>query len=294
MQHSKTSPTLYVRTHDLPRLSDAYPPSALDTRAWTAGLTFTVYGGRIGLRSNDAAALEACLPAMPPHWQPSASKRVDWLYSIWRGGDKRPTFTLYSNDEQKLRTRVMACTATWFHNDVQLAVARTARRKILIHAGVVAWRGQAVVMAGRSFAGKSTLVKAMLRAGAVYYSDEYAVLDERGRVHPFARPLALREPEYLRRNLLPQELGARVGRKPLPVALVLLATYRANGRWRPQRLTPGRGAFELLRNSFNARENQQEALKTLAQVTLHAPVWQGIRGDAAQVVEWVQAELGRR
>ena len=33
----------------------------------------------------------------------------------------------------------------------------------------------------------------LLRAGAVYYSDEYAVVDPWGRVHPFAKPLSIRD-----------------------------------------------------------------------------------------------------
>jgi len=60
---------------------------------------------------------------------------------------------------------------------------------------VVAWRGRAILLPGRSYVGKSTLVMELVRAGAVYYSDEYAVLDARGRVHPFAQPVALREPD---------------------------------------------------------------------------------------------------
>jgi hypothetical protein len=31
-------------------------------------------------------------------------------------------------------------------------------------------------------------VAELVRAGATYYSDEFAVLDSRGRVHPFPRP----------------------------------------------------------------------------------------------------------
>jgi hypothetical protein len=34
-----------------------------------------------------------------------------------------------------------------------------------------------------SYSGKTTLVSELIRAGATYYSDEYAVIDERGRVH---------------------------------------------------------------------------------------------------------------
>jgi hypothetical protein len=43
-----------------------------------------------------------------------------------------------------------------------------------------------MVLPGKSFAGKTTLVAALVRAGAEYWSDEYAVLDANGDVHPYA------------------------------------------------------------------------------------------------------------
>ena len=62
-----------------------------------------------------------------------------------------------------------------------------------MHAGVVGWNGRALLLPGRTLSGKTTLVAELLRAGATYYSDELAVLDARGRVHPFPKPLAIRE-----------------------------------------------------------------------------------------------------
>ena len=62
---------------------------------------------------------------------------------------------------------------------------RNARRTTSsFTAGVVGWENRAIVMPGASFAGKTTLVRAWLEAGATYYSDEFAVLDRAGRVHP--------------------------------------------------------------------------------------------------------------
>jgi len=79
-----------------------------------------------------------------------------------------------------------------FETDLQLYVAEMAPRRLFVHAGVVGWRGQAIIIPGRTFTGKTTLVAALVKAGATYYSDEYAVLDVRGRVHPYARPLGIR------------------------------------------------------------------------------------------------------
>jgi len=67
-------------------------------------------------------------------------------------------------------------------------IALWARRRVFVHAGVVAWQGRAVLIPGRTLSGKSWLVRALVRAGAEYYSDEFAVLDARGRVHPYPLP----------------------------------------------------------------------------------------------------------
>ena len=40
--------------------------------------------------------------------------------------------------------------------------------------------------------GKTTLVKALVEAGATYYSDEFAVLDKEGQVQPYPVPLSIR------------------------------------------------------------------------------------------------------
>ena len=68
---------------------------------------------------------------------------------------------------------------------MRLFIAANARDWLFVHAGVVAHGGRALVAPGDSFSGKTTLVRALLAAGATYYSDEYAVLDEAGRVHPY-------------------------------------------------------------------------------------------------------------
>src|SRR5262245_38089017 len=51
-------------------------------------------------------------------------------------------------------------------------LASETRLVAYVHAGVVKWRGAAILLPGRSFAGKSTLVKTLCEAGATYVSDE--------------------------------------------------------------------------------------------------------------------------
>ena len=87
--------------------------------------------------------------------------------------------------------RQRARTAATAHRSHYLAA--TLIEGLFVHAGVVRWRGMAIVIPGRSLTGKITPVLELVRLGAVYYSDEFAVLDDTGRVYPYRRSFVLRD-----------------------------------------------------------------------------------------------------
>jgi hypothetical protein len=173
-------------------------------------------------------------------------------------------------------------------SDLRLFVAELAKHRVFVHAGVVGWKGQAIVIPGRSYSGKSTLVAELVRAGATYYSDEYAVLDPRGRVHPFYKPLELREEgEFRQTKITAAELGGHSGTKPLPVGLVLMTQFKSGAQWRPRKLSAGKGVLEMLFNTVSARRSPEKAMATLQCVTANADVLKGVRGSATEVVPLV-------
>ena len=130
---------------------------------------------------------------------------------------------------------------------------------------MVGWKGKAIVIPGRSYSGKSTLVAALVRAGATYYSDEYAVFDRKGLVHPFAKPLEIRaEGEFKQSRVPVGELGGKSGTRPLPVGLVLMTGYKQGAKWRPRKLSPGKGVLEMLFNTVSARKSRQKRTLYLA------------------------------
>ena len=179
-----------------------------------------------------------------------------------------------------------------FESDLHRYVAEWAPRRVFVHAGVVGWKGRAIVIPGRSFTGKSTLVAELVRHGATYYSDEYAVLDGRGRVHPFPRALALRNNGNTKQERLSlKSLGGKTGSEPLPVGLVVVSRYRAGARWRPRRLTPGQGVLALLANAVSARRQPNRVLSSLRQAIARAPVIQGTRGEAGEVAAQLLRQL---
>src|ERR1041384_191717 len=262
----------------------------LDRLVWTAGLSLRAYGVRIGVRVDRAEALDHIRDYLPPQWQLSSSPVVERLYSLLVGGDQYHRrsvrrFNLVYGDGTRLnRSLELESVLKSLESDLQHYVAHAAPRRVFVHAGVIAWRGRAVLIPGRSFSGKTTLVAELVRAGAVYYSDEYAVLDPTGRVHPYARMLSMRKPDGAEGQRLPVEsLGGSRGDKPLSVGLVVVTEYKSGARWRPRRLSAGQGALQLLNNTVSIQRNPQGAFPVLKRVASQARILKGARGEAKGV-----------
>jgi len=258
----------------------------IDRLGWAAGTCFASYGVRFGVRVNQPEVLKRLPQHLPPGWKPSPSSQVDRLYSLLVGRPQarvRRYNLLYSGVARRARTMDLDELFETFESDLRFQVAAAARRKIFVHAGVVAWRGRAIVLPGRSFSGKTTLVAELLRAGATYYSDEFAVLDERGRVHPFPKLLSVREEGGAIRKCSPEAMGSFTGAKPLPVAVIALSHYRARARWRPSRLSAGQGLLALLASTVPVRRRPEASLGVLQRVVSQAIILKGKRGEAAEV-----------
>jgi hypothetical protein len=223
---------------------------------------------------------------------------VDRLYSIIAGsagpGGRARRYTLVYGDAVPLaRTTDGAEAWSQFASDLSLWVAILAPARVFVHAGVVAWRGRAIVLPGRALAGKSTLVAALVRAGATYYSDEWAVLDARGRVHPYPRPLSIRATRPgVPDALVPVEsIGGRAGRQPLPVGLVVMTRFRPGAKWRPKPLSRGEGALALIEHSVQTHRDPVRVLNAFRQVVANALILEGHRGQAEEVAPALLAQI---
>ena len=166
--------------------------------------------------------------------------------------------------------------------ELELAVAERAEGLVFVHAAVVAAGGRALLLPGPSYAGKSTLVDALVRAGATYCSDEYAPLGPDGVVHPYPRPLVLRDAAGVRVATVGGGVAAAPPvERPLPVAAVAVVRYRDGARYRPRSLTTGAGVLALLENTVCARSRPGEALTAATAVAAGARMVVGDRGAAA-------------
>jgi hypothetical protein len=263
----------------------------LDRLGWAAGISFKSYGVRLGIRVNDASVLDRLVDLLPHGSEPISSPVVDGLYSVILTPQRsnarvRHFHFLYENSDRLERTLQVDAIFRTLESSMKMIVALWAHRRIFIHAGVVGWRGRAILVPGRGFSGKTTLVTELVKAGATYYSDEFAVLDARGRVHPYSTPLSVRSGDDLvQESVEVEELGGKVGRKPLPVGLVIATSYKPEGMWRPRRLSPGEGMLELLSHTVAARTQPELAMTALKQTVADARVMKGNRGQASSTAK---------
>jgi hypothetical protein len=229
---------------------------------------------------------------LPPGWRAVREFPEDGHLTIGRNGDGLYRVTvdggvMIDGVPAELAVQVL---------DAQLRakIAVTAPDLIFVHAGVVAVDGRAIVLPGMSFSGKTTLVAALIAAGATYLSDEFAVLDAEGLVHPYAKPLSIRGDGERRGDLTAVDvLGGQAATEPVRVALVAALTYRSGAEWAPRELTRGAGALALLGNTVPARTRPAQVLAATSRAVANARVIEGDRSEAGVTARLLLDELQR-
>lgn len=259
----------------------------LDRLGWTGGISFACHGLRIGIRVNNLSVLERIPAYLAPGWNWSSSPNVDSLFSLYVGSEKsgpnvRNYNLLYAGSTRITRALELDQVLETLQRFLHFNVVIGAQNKIFVHAGVVGWRGRAIVIPGRSITGKA-LVAELVRTGATYYSDEFAVFDAYGRVHPYSRVVLIRQEakEPLQRCVA-EALGDRADTRPIPVGLVAVITSQPSVNWRPRFLTPGQTFLALMGNVIL---RPQAAIKFLQPVVIGAAALEQRRGDTPKLAQ---------
>ena len=173
----------------------------------------------------------------------------------------------------------------FFDGILRVSVGEYAVGRVFLHAGVVGWNGKAIVMPADSFRGKSTLVAELVRNGAEYYSDDFAVIDADANVHPYPRRLSMRTDDFKTYELTVADLAGKQGKSPIPVGLVLLTGYEPDAVWEPMIETPGNGVLKLIPFTLSIRKRPEFSMEVLHKISSHAIIASGLRGSAERFVE---------
>lgn len=255
-------------------------------------IPFQAFGVRMWVATNRPEARERLPAVLPPDRQPCQGWEAKYRLAIL--GDEKGTYAVDLGSSLLTRALPLDLALETLGGLVRSLISREAPDRIFVHAGVVAYGGSAILIPGSSFTGKTTLVAALVRAGAVYYSDEFAPLDAEGLVHPYATPLSLRGVDQQQKGHSVESLGGIAGREPLPVGAVVATSYRPGTAWRPERLSGVRGGLALLSHTVPARDRPAEALHAITRAVDGATVLEGDRGEAEAIAPLLLAELESR
>lgn len=220
---------------------------------------------RLSIRCQDAELgqfLEAFLGAFP-----SAGEARTQLHLVQVGG----RWVAYENGARTVSSGSVPALARWMVWQLNRMALAAPSADVLVHAAVASLDGRAVILPGRSGAGKTTLAAALALAGWTYLSDEVAVIGAGGaEVRPYPRPLALEPgswdlvpkavnrwpvgvPHLVRdlRLVLPASLGTAGPAGPaVPVAIVF-PEVGAGARTRLEPLGRAEALERLLPLTFN-------------------------------------------
>jgi len=247
-----------------------------------AKITGRAYGRRFAVEVPESLADEA-RSRLPFGWVPDdGPPERRWEAREW--GDAR--WVAANSDVVLAETPTGQEALDWMIGDLELWVAEHAEGMVFVHAGAVAWGGRAILVPGRTLAGKSTLVAALVRAGATYYSDEYAVIGPDGLVRPYARMLSIRPASGGAGLRTPvSDLGGTAGTEPVPLALVAQLRYDAASGWAVEELSAGRNALALIENTIPAQTRPVEVMDHLQAATEGVRGLSGTRGEADEAAE---------
>jgi hypothetical protein len=233
-------------------------------------------GVTVEVQSQDPWLIDA-LPGVLPLWRPVGQGTDPSVsYQVTRGGDILTDGRLVKRSSSEQLGQVFAAGSV-----IREYLATRAPEHFFFHAGVVAVEGIALVAPGRTFSGKTTLISELVRAGADYYSDEYAVVDREGAIHAYPRMLTLRrDPRTGRQRVLVRRHDSDYQPGPASAGLVVVTSFTPGAEWSPVPMTTAEAVLELFANAVGARARPVEVLAAARRVSEGAVRWRGARGEA--------------
>lgn len=259
-------------------------------RSLSRNATVVSEGLRVGFRTNREDLLSKFCQLHAFGFIPTNSRHLDFVYSLKESG--RESYHARLGSRVLIRNASLKAALDTIDRDFEHTIAKHSREHLFVHAGVVGWRGRAILFPGRTCSGKSMLVRALIRAGSVYFSDEFARIDERGLVHPFLRPLSFRLPRD-KSTMHPEKEGLRIASDPYPIGAIIATRYVEDGAWCPKVLSPGEAALVFLSNTVAVRLDPAKAVRYAAKLAMRSYAISSPRGEAEAAVPFLLEAFDR-
>lgn len=238
-------------------------------------IALTTFGLRIGVEFAAPELIDEALRRLPPGWDPADWCDLDRTVRLLPTAADRYRLRIDDELDSSEMSREAALDA--FESVVQHNVAELATPWLFVHAGVVEWRGRAIVIPGRSLSGKSTLTKALVDAGATYCSDEYAVIGPDGLVRPYPRRLSLRDGPFGPAGRLDLRARAPGCNTAVPIGLVAALRFDTHAGWDIEEISRGQAVFAMCDNTVAVQRRPRDTLDYLNRALGGA---RAIKGDA--------------
>ncbi len=253
---------------------------------WTGEGTYSAFGVRWDVRADDPAAFQLFLDHMPTVSEPCRPARDGARsYALRSTGS---AFELSADRVALARGSDLGELGEVFQRDLEWTVAERAPRRVFVRAAAVGWRDRVIVLIGAPRSGKRTLVRALVRLGATYFSDDYAVFDGT-RVHPYPGRLPIWMEPGMHHAFLAD--GVHHEPKPLPVGIVVFTSFCPGALWRPKLLSRGQALLGLLGQAAALRRDPTRVLRGLDAVTRACRALSGPRGDAPGAAQFLLERL---
>lgn len=219
------------------------------------------------------------------------------------------TFTVSLDGRALVRAADLATARRVILQGALLSLHARQDAAAIMHGSAVAIDGRGVVVAGVTGSGKSTLMLALIAAGARYLADDFTPLTDDGvRVGAFPVAASVKAGSWpLARawfpaietaatfNLGPREvryLDLSAHREPgegsVPAAAIVFPRYAAGSPVTFTRLAP-ESVFRQLIEAGSAPAGNPPSMRPIVELAKHVPAWSLAYGDVADAAERVKA-----
>ena len=131
------------------------------------------------------------------------------------------------------------------------------------------------------------------KASASCYGVEYALIDAEGWVHPYPRPLMLRNGSPEQTPTPASEFGASTGAARARVRWAVALRYAAGGTWTVRPVPQSEGVLLLLRHTPHVWAESPRLVGVVEQAMAGAACWVGERGEVEAAAEAILALVGK-